>query len=88
MLHARSRGETFGLSILEFMSKNKPVFTFGRSEEKHHYDLLGGQGFIYNNQEELVNLVVTFDTKPIHYEQVQDFLPDSIIRQFHTTFLD
>ena len=27
MIHARSEGETFGLSIGEFSSKNKPVIT-------------------------------------------------------------
>ncbi len=88
MLHARYRGETFGLSVLEFMSKHKPIFSFAQSNEKNHYLLLDNQGFLYNNSEELFNLMMNFIPFDVRYKQLENFLPNSIINQFHNIFLD
>ena len=53
LLHARHRGETFGLTIAEFMSKNKPIFTYSGSAEKNHYLLLDNQGILYDSSDDL-----------------------------------
>jgi hypothetical protein len=86
-IHARYRGETFGLSVLEFMSKNKPIFTFGQSDEKHHYSLLDGQGIVYNNYEELFELIRKFVPNKILYKQLHNFLPQTVTNQFCNIFL-
>lgn len=49
MIHARSDGETFGLSIGEFSSKNKPVITSISSIDNAHIDVFGADGIYYNN---------------------------------------
>lgn len=56
MIHARDMGETFGLSIAEFSSKNKPVITcpFGDLE---HVKILGSKGIIYRDKGELMGIL-------------------------------
>ena len=45
MIHARERGETFGLAIAEFSSQNKPIITYSLSPERCHIDILGNNQF-------------------------------------------
>jgi len=49
MIHARSEGETFGLSIGEFSSKNKPVITSISTIDNSHIYMFGANGIYYNN---------------------------------------
>ena len=49
MIHARSEGETFGLSIGEFSSKNKPVITSISTIDNSHIYIFGANGIYYNN---------------------------------------
>src|ERR1035437_1507418 len=53
MIHARSRGETFGIACGEFSSLNKPVITYGASPEKAHIDMLGNKGLYYYSERDL-----------------------------------
>ena len=39
MLHARSLGESFGLSCAEFAIKNKPIFTYGFCRQRAHFEI-------------------------------------------------
>ena len=55
MIHARSDGETFGLSIGEFSSKNKPIITCNCGDLEH-IKLLGNKAIIYNNKNELLDI--------------------------------
>ena len=41
MIHARARGETFGLAIAEFSIRNKPIIAYSNPPEKAHLDILG-----------------------------------------------
>jgi len=86
-LHARSRGETFGLAVLEFMSKNKPIFTFGQSPEKNHYELLNNQGYIYNTPEQLHKQLLDFTPHNINYSKVEEYTPNKVIEKFKAVFL-
>lgn len=45
LLHARAQGETFGLSVLEFMARAKPIFSYGHSPEKNHIHYWTGKAF-------------------------------------------
>jgi hypothetical protein len=55
MIHARQMGETFGLSIAEFSTKNKPIITCNCGDLEH-IKILGDKAIIYNSKEELINI--------------------------------
>lgn len=57
MLHGRIRGETFGLSCLEFAMLGKPVLTYANSPERAHLEILGDAAVAYQNAEELKGLL-------------------------------
>jgi len=53
MLHGRMRGETFGLSCLEFAMLGKPVLTYAESPERAHLEVLGGAAVAYRDAQDL-----------------------------------
>lgn len=55
MIHARTMGETFGLSIAEFSIKNKPIITCNCGDLEH-IKILGDKAIIYNCKKELLNI--------------------------------
>jgi len=57
MIHGRQRGETFGLSCLEFAMLGKPVLTYGGSPERAHLEILGDSAVVYDNASELRKLI-------------------------------
>lgn len=87
LLHARHQGETFGLTIIEFMHRQKPIFTYGLSYEKNHYELLDGQGNIYNNFNELYESILNFKPHTVKYSKLSDFTPTRVMEKFHSTFI-
>ena len=87
LLHARHRGETFGLTIAEFMSKNKPVFTYSGSVEKNHYLLLDNQGVLYDNSEDLYCKIKQFIPHSVRYRQNHTLEPTHVMQKFQTIFL-
>ena len=89
MIHARSDGESFGLSICEFLALNKPVISFGGGRDKNNVDLLSKYGMIYNNQYELLDCVMK-----VKYNQysnvsyiVDQFSPEYVMGKFNDVFL-
>jgi len=60
LIHARDRGETFGLTCGEFAICKKPVITWGGSREREHLIILKDKAVIYNSQDELKNILETF----------------------------
>jgi len=58
MLHGRQRGETFGLSCLEFAALGKPVLTYADSPEKAHLEILGEAAVAYKNAQHLRELLL------------------------------
>ena len=57
VLHGRMRGETFGLSCLEFAMLGKPVLTYGGSPEVAHLEILGDSAVRYESGKELKELL-------------------------------
>jgi hypothetical protein len=57
MLHARARGETFGLACGEFAISGKPILTYSGSPERAHIDILGSDCSLYSSYEGLLALV-------------------------------
>lgn len=60
MIHGRKMGETFGLAVAEFSSKNKPIIT-ALSGDLEHCKILGEKGIFYKNKEELLDIFINID---------------------------
>lgn len=93
MLHARARGETFGLACAEFALANKPVVTCGLSRERNHIDLLGSRALIYFDQQSLdfilKNIKPLIDIMKLdpNHNPYDQFSPNHVMQQFHQIFL-
>jgi hypothetical protein len=89
MIHARERGESFGLSCGEFAFCEKPVITYGLSNERNHLDVLGEKAIVYNNRIELYNILKGFNKNK--YDMKNNgylfYTPENIIKIFRDVFL-
>lgn len=90
MIHGGYRGETFGLSVLEFASKNKQIILFDNFiGGRNHHLLLRNNCHVYLTSEELysifnkINKQNPFNTKFL--ETV--FSPENVMNQFQRIFL-
>lgn len=92
MLHARLRGECFGLAIAEFSAANRPVLTYGDRRwvpEQAHLDLLGDRALAYRSAAELHALLTTFAPDPRRdWNAFRDFTPARVMPRFREVFLD
>lgn len=96
-LHARDYGETFGLSILEFASKNKQIISYDNEELQNNHPLGGRNHFMflrdncfkYHDMNTLGSILLNiaknnpFDTEYLN----QEFSPQSIIEKFDEVFI-
>lgn len=86
MLHARARGETFGLACGEFSISKKPIVTYGLSKEKSHTDILGSKCTTYRNQQELFHI---FDNGTwnidVSTNGYMDYTPEAVMSIFDST---
>jgi glycosyltransferase involved in cell wall biosynthesis len=90
MLHARSRGESFGISIAEFLSFNKPVFAWNNGYDRNHLDMLKNSGTLYNNSIELKQMLSCLDSfakSEDWSKRVSEFKPESVMKKFKDVFL-
>lgn len=90
MIHARERGETFGLAIAEFSSKNKPVITYNKSPERNHLEILDNKAIRYNDYNELYSMlsIINHDRiSDIEWNCYQNFTPENVMKQFNDVFL-
>jgi len=89
MIHARARGETFGLAVAEFSSKNKPVYSYFLSQERAHIDILGNRGVYYSNEEEIFLLLLNHQKEygKEDWNQYKAFAPQPVMERFRDTFL-
>jgi len=91
MLHARHRGETFGLAIAEFSSHDKPVFTWSGSREREHLDILKDKAIAYQDEADLLEKLVAFDVKQARSQNWDrysaDFSPEKVMVEFDRVFL-
>lgn len=94
MIHARSDGETFGLSVGEFSSFNKPIFTWDSAHPHYaraHIDMLGEKALLYKNEEELLSYLLQIDKAYVNgidwdcYSK--RFSPENVMKKFKEVFL-
>lgn len=91
MLHARSRGESFGLAICEFLFHNKPVFAWNGGVDKNHIELLKKCDTLYENKEDLKMKITSLDfiqSKDDLKSIVDEFSPNLVMKKFKEVFID
>ena len=90
MIHARSDGETFGLSVGEFSSCNKPVITSRSSNDNCHLDILGDKAIVYDSVESLLN-IFSFIREIIKsrsdWNAFREYTPEAVMNKFSEVFL-
>jgi hypothetical protein len=88
MLHARQRGESFGLSIAEFLSMNKPVLAWNDGHDLNHLDMLKDSGLLYNDESHLNELIRSLpDFKEDWTKRVEQYKPVPVMNKFKEVFL-
>lgn len=89
-LHARKQGETFGVAIGEFSVKNKPIITWGGSDECCHLKILGDKALIYNKEDDLKDILVNFNVDDsINFDCYSQFYsPQAVMQKFKNVFID
>lgn len=87
-LHARERGETFGLSVAEACYANIPMITYINSPETNHINVLKDKGLYYSNASELYTILKTFVKPSYNYTKLVDcFSPEKVMQDFQKIFL-
>lgn len=93
MIHAQSLGETFGLAIAEFSSKNKPIIATKMAKDDGglmHVYMLGNKAFWYRNKQELKNIILSFDKELNSYRDwnaYREYNPENVMRYFDKVFI-
>jgi hypothetical protein len=84
LIHARSRGETFGLTPGEFSICKKPVITWGGSTEIEHLLILKEKAVVYNTSEDLENILETFtkDKYDVSQNGYMFYNPENVMKIF------
>jgi len=86
MIHGRQMGETFGLSIAEFSTLNKPVITIGCGDIEH-IKILKEKAIIYNSFDELYNIFINIKNiinSRNNWNAYEDYTPDKIMSLFNS----
>lgn len=87
MIHARSRGETFGLSVGEFAVAGKPIITYSESHEKAHLYELGQFALTYKNGKELITQMDKIVAGPLLTWGYGNYTPYKVMTKFDEVFL-
>jgi hypothetical protein len=86
-LHARHRGETFGLSVAEFAVRNRPVFTWKGSYEKAHIEYLGERAILYETVEDLALSLLSFVPHKSNGKCLYtEFTAENVMKKFMQVF--
>jgi hypothetical protein len=89
MLWARQDGETFGISIGEFSSKNKPVIAM-KIGALSHVHLLGDKAIWYNDTNTLHNILINFNPeieKNKDWNAYKEYTPEKVMEIFKKVYL-
>lgn len=87
LLHARERGETFGITVAEFAIMGKPVIAFANPPEKAHITHLQNQAYYYNDSKDLQNIILDADLTLSAKELYEKFLPHPVMDTFKKVFI-
>lgn len=90
MLWARRQGETFGLAIAEFSTKNKPIIA-KKIGDHCHVHLLGDKAIWYRSKNHLINILSSFDKEEVtkrDWNAYRDYTPEKVMKIFDEVFLN
>lgn len=90
MIHGRQMGETFGLSIGEFSTLNKPVITIGCGDTEH-IKILKEKAIIYNSFDELYNIFINIKNiinSRSDWNAYKDYTPENVMKLFNNIIID
>lgn len=89
MVHARARGESFGLSIAEFLYHNKPVVAWEGGMDANHLIMLAGSNTLYGPNDFKDKLTYTIEeaSKQSWSWRVEQFKPQKVMNTFANVFL-
>lgn len=87
MIHARSRGETFGIAVGEFAICGKPVVTYSESHEKAHLKELGSFAYLYKDEDSLYKQMMSLIKKPGLTWGYGQYTPELVMKKFEEVFL-
>jgi hypothetical protein len=93
MLHARNGGESFGLSVAEFSSLNKPVLTTTWASvplnDLAHIDMLGNKSILYT-PDTLLSILQNIQRSDFigkDWNAYVNYTAESVMKQFQQIFL-
>lgn len=92
MIHARSHGESFGLSICEFLFHNKPIISWYGGIDLNHIEILKNYGLWYIDYDSIYDILSCIPpnnlNNNLYKNLVTEFQPVNVMRRFKTVFLD
>jgi len=89
-LHARKQGESFGIAVGEFSICNKPVITWANSDEKSHIDILGDKAILYNDANDLNEIIQNFkvDNSKDWDAYSAEYSAEKVMDKYKSVFID
>jgi hypothetical protein len=89
MVHARSLGESFGLSCAEFAIKNKPIFTYAYCRQRAHFDICKKKIIPYFSYNDFIDKILKFKKNKDYnsFNTKKNLSEIHIIKKFRTVFL-
>lgn len=92
MIHARKIGETFGLSIGEFSTRNKPIITC-KGKDNTHLQILKGNCIQYGRTVDSVLKALIYvyqnakDLQNSNWNMYRDYSPNNVMKIFNQVFI-
>jgi len=91
-LECGSLGHSFGLSLGEFSVNNKPCICYnGWVWNRSHLDILKDKGIYFQTEDELYNILTTFDPKNYIDKDnncYKDYSPEKVMQIFKKVFIE
>lgn len=92
MIWARIEGESFGISIGEFSTLNKPVIAMNTGVHRAHFEILKNKGIWYKNEFDLFAILTNFDLllkkKNLKdWNAYKNYEPDKVMKIFQELLL-
>lgn len=90
MIHARNLGESFGLSVAEFLYFNKPVLSWQGGFDRNHAVWLEKYDLLYRDQYDMYHRLLSLrDKVGIEYSEiVRQYNPTTAMNRFKEVFLN
>ena len=85
MLHARSRGESFGLAVAEFIFFDKPVICWAGGVDRNHLEMLPDHRLVYRRNPDLLRILTSLEKcggDGRWQDSVSAFTPPNVMRLF------